>query len=49
METIARHLEISWRADPSCHLSLADLANRRIEGENILGLEGNIARRRRTR
>jgi hypothetical protein len=35
VETIAQHLEIN--------MSLAELANRRIEGENVPGLEGNIA------
>src|SRR5437773_5975154 len=44
VETIARHLEISlgeliYRAN----MSLAELENRRIEGENMPGLEGNIA------
>jgi hypothetical protein len=44
VETIARHLEISLgELIHRANLSLAELANRRIEGENIPGLEGNIA------
>jgi hypothetical protein len=44
VETIARHLEISLgELIHRANLSLAKLANRRIEGENIPGLEGNIA------
>lgn len=44
VETIARHLEISLgELIHRSNMSLADLANRRIEGENIPGLEGNIA------
>ena len=43
METIARHLEISLgELIHRANMSLAELANRRIEGENIPGLEGNI-------
>lgn len=42
--TIAQHLEISLgELIHRSNLSLAELANRRIEGENIPGLEGNIA------
>jgi hypothetical protein len=44
VETIARHLEISLgELIHRANMSLAELANRRIEGENIPGLEGNIA------
>jgi superfamily II DNA or RNA helicase len=44
VETIARHLEISLgELIHRSNMSLAELANRRIEGENIPGLEGNIA------
>jgi superfamily II DNA or RNA helicase len=44
VETVARHLEISLgELIHRANMSLADLANRRIEGENIPGLEGNIA------
>jgi hypothetical protein len=44
VETIARHLEISLGdLIHRANMSLAELANRRIEGENIPGLEGNIA------
>jgi superfamily II DNA or RNA helicase len=44
VETIARHLEISLgELIHRSNMSLADLANRRIQGENIPGLEGNIA------
>jgi superfamily II DNA or RNA helicase len=44
VETIARHLEISLgELIHRANLSLAELANRRIEGENVPGLEGNIA------
>jgi hypothetical protein len=43
VETIAQHLEISLgELIHRANLSLAELANRRIEGENIPGLEGNI-------
>jgi hypothetical protein len=44
VETVARHLEISLgELIHRANMSLADLVNRRIEGENIPGLEGNIA------
>ncbi len=44
VEIIARHLEISLGdLIHRSNLSLAELANRRIEGESIPGLEGNIA------
>jgi hypothetical protein len=44
VETIARHLEISLgELIHRANMSLAELANRRIEGENVPGLEGNIA------
>src|SRR5229473_1382338 len=44
VETIARHLEISLgELIHRSNMSLAELANRRIEGESIPGLEGNIA------
>jgi superfamily II DNA or RNA helicase len=44
VDTIARHLEISLgELIHRANMSLAELANRRIEGENIPGLEGNIA------
>ncbi len=44
VETIALHLEISLgELIHRANMSLAELANRRIEGENIPGLEGNIA------
>jgi hypothetical protein len=44
VETIAQHLEISLgELIHRANMSLAELANRRIEGENIPGLEGNIA------
>jgi hypothetical protein len=44
VETIARHLEISLgELIHRANMSLADLANRRVEGQNIPGLEGNIA------
>ena len=44
VETIARHLEISLgELIHRANLSLAELANRRIDGENVPGLEGNIA------
>jgi hypothetical protein len=44
VETIALHLEISLgELIHRDNMSLAELANRRIEGENIPGLEGNIA------
>ena len=44
VETVARHLEISLgELIHRANLALADLVNRRIEGENIPGLEGNIA------
>jgi superfamily II DNA or RNA helicase len=44
VETIAQHLEISLgELIHRANLSLAELANRRIEGENVPGLEGNIA------
>jgi superfamily II DNA or RNA helicase len=44
VETVARHLEISLgELIHRSNMSLADLVNRRIEGENIPGLEGNIA------
>ena len=44
VETISRHLEISLgELIQRANLSLAELVNRRIEGENIPGLEGNIA------
>ena len=44
VETISRHLEISLgELIHRANMSLAELANRRIEGENIPGLEGNIA------
>jgi len=44
VETIAYHLEISLgELIHRSNLSLAELANRRIEGANIPGLEGNIA------
>ncbi|WP_315701869.1 MULTISPECIES: SNF2-related protein [unclassified Bradyrhizobium] len=44
VETIARHLEISLgELIHRSNMSLAELANRRIEGENVPGLEGNIA------
>src|SRR5207245_9657074 len=44
VETIARHLEISLgELIHRANMSLAELENRRIEGENVLGLEGNIA------
>ena len=44
VETIARHLEISLgELIHRANMSLAELENRRIEGENIPGLEGNIA------
>jgi hypothetical protein len=43
VETIAQHLEISLgELIHRANLSLAELENRRIEGENIPGLEGNI-------
>jgi superfamily II DNA or RNA helicase len=42
--TIAQHLEISLgELIHRSNMSLAELANRRIEGESIPGLEGNIA------
>lgn len=42
--TVERHLEISLgELIRRANLSLAELVNRRIEGENIPGLEGNIA------
>ncbi|CAN5547253.1 helicase-related protein [soil metagenome] len=45
VETVERHLEISLgELILRANMSLAELANRRIEGENIPGLEGNIAR-----
>ena len=44
VETIARHLEISLgELIHRANMSLAELVNRRIEGENVPGLEGNIA------
>ena len=44
VETIAQHLEISLgELIHRANMSLAELANRRIEGSNIPGLEGNIA------
>ena len=44
VETVARHLEISLgELIHRANMSLAELANRRIEGENVPGLEGNIA------
>jgi hypothetical protein len=44
VETVERHLEISLgELILRANMSLAELANRRIEGENIPGLEGNIA------
>jgi uncharacterized protein DUF3883 len=44
VEIIARHLEISLgELIHRSNMSLAELANRRIEGESIPGLEGNIA------
>ncbi|MHC2752263.1 hypothetical protein ACVIWV_007717 [Bradyrhizobium diazoefficiens] len=44
VEIIAQHLEISLgELIHHSNMSLAELANRRIEGENIPGLEGNIA------
>jgi superfamily II DNA or RNA helicase len=44
VETIAHHLEISLgELIHRANMSLAELANRRIEGANIPGLEGNIA------
>jgi hypothetical protein len=44
IETISRHLEISLgELIHRANLMLADLENRRIEGETIPGLEGNIA------
>jgi len=44
VDTIARHLEISLgELIHRANMSLAELANRRIEGESIPGLEGNIA------
>ncbi|MFN0181742.1 MAG: helicase-related protein [Gemmatimonadales bacterium] len=44
VDTIARHLEISLgELIHRANMSLAELANRRVEGENIPGLEGNIA------
>jgi hypothetical protein len=44
VETIAQHLEISLgELIHRANMSLAELANRRIEGESIPGLEGNIA------
>ena len=44
VETIARHLEISLgEVIHRANMSLAELANRRIQGQNIPGLEGNIA------
>jgi superfamily II DNA or RNA helicase len=44
VDTVRRHLEISL-ADliDRSNLTLADLMNRRIQGENVPGLEGNIA------
>ena len=44
VDTVRRHLEISL-ADliDRSNLTLADLINRRIQGENVPGLEGNIA------
>src|SRR5262249_52493430 len=42
VETIARHLEISLgELIHRANMSLAELANRRIAGENVPGLEGN--------
>lgn len=44
VEIIARHLEISLgELIHRANMSLAELANRRIDGENVPGLEGNIA------
>jgi hypothetical protein len=44
VETIARHLEISLgELIHRANMWLAELANRRIQGENVPGLEGNIA------
>ncbi len=43
VETISQHLEISLgELIHRANMSLAELANRRIEGENVPGLEGNI-------
>jgi superfamily II DNA or RNA helicase len=44
VDTVSRHLEISL-ADliDRANLTLAQLVNRRIQGENVPGLEGNIA------
>ncbi len=44
LETIARHLEISLsELIHRANMSLAELVNRRVQGENIPGLEGNIS------
>lgn len=44
VQTIARHLEISLgELIHRANLSLADLENRRVQGETVPGLEGNIA------
>jgi hypothetical protein len=44
VETIARHLEISLgELIHRANLSLAELENRRVQGETVPGLEGNIA------
>jgi superfamily II DNA or RNA helicase len=44
VETVAQHLEISLGdLIHRANIGLAELVNRRIEGENIQGLEGNIA------
>ena len=44
VETIARHVEISLNElIDRANMSLAELANRRIEGETVPGLDGNIA------
>jgi superfamily II DNA or RNA helicase len=44
VETVARHVEISLNELINrAQLSVADLEGRRIQGENIPGLEGNIS------
>ena len=44
VDTVAKHLEISLgELIHRANMSLAELENRRVQGENVPGLEGNIA------